>query len=451
MRTHPLLTKLYLPSTYEAQIGKLRKKQHQTSGYPKNYDEQLSLSAIAMHSRSFARVLARTLQRGEYIFAPMEEHIVRIGDKNRPLYRSPVTDKIVTGVLAEMAVELIAPYLSPSVYSYQKGKSSLTALRHFSDYLAQHKSNRPEPKDRGLYIVKRDISAYGESIPVTDDSPLWEILHDALVNRAGVESTDLFLSLLKSTIRPQVVKVAGEVTKLDVGVPTGSSIQPAICNLYLTPLDRALDTIPGGFYARYGDDFIFAHPDARIAKMAAELIDEKTQELRLEIKAEKKQNLYFTNPGRPSEDWPETTNSSFIEHLGCRISFGGIIGLKTEKAKRLLRDLRTRVRTTKDLTNGASNDALAPVLCAIVNTALDPHQRLSHPTSTLLRYIVNDRAQLKQLDYLIALILAETLSGKQGVRAFRKIPYKKLRRIWDLRSLVVARNQVMKKHRNRER
>jgi hypothetical protein len=275
------------------------------------------------------------------------------------------------------------------------------------------------------------------------------MLDEALVERAGVPSDHPFLPLLRSAIRPPVITAAGQTTLLDAGVPTGSSIQPAICNLYLTPLDNALNAIPGSFYARYGDDFIFAHPDALAAQDTAHLIDKMTKKLRLEIKEEKKQNLYFTNPGRPSNDWPETTNTSFIEHLGCRIAFTGIIGLKTEKAHRLLRDLRARMRTTRGLTDGATIDDQAAVLCAIVNTAMDPHEPLSHPTSSLLRYIVNDRAQLKHLDYLIALSLAETLSGKQGVRAFRKIPYKKLRRTWNLHSLVVARNNVLKKKRNR--
>jgi hypothetical protein len=451
MRVEHPLNKLYHPATYATQIEKLRKKQRQAHRQDDNSQQRAALSAISIHRRSFSRVLTRTIQRGEYVFSPMEERIVRIGDKDRSLYRSSISDKIVLAALAEITVELIAPYLSPSVYSYQKGKSSLTALNHFASYLAHHKSSRPEPKDRGLYIIKRDISAYGESIPVTDDSPLWEILQDALVNRGGVPNADPFLSLLKSAIRPQVVKVSGKVTELDVGVPTGSSIQPAICNLYLTPLDRTLDTIPGSFFARYGDDFLFAHPEAAVARKAAFRIDEIAQKLRLEIKDEKKQNCYFTNPGRPSVDWPETTNSSFIEYLGCRISFSGIIGLKTEKAHRLLRDLRTRMRTMRNLLDGSSVDTLAPVLCAVVNAAMDPHESLCHPTSSLLRYIVNDRAQLKHLDYLIALSLAETLSGKQGVRAFRTIPYKKLRRTWNLHSLVVARNTIEKKQRKRGR
>jgi hypothetical protein len=82
---------------------------------------------------------------------------------------------------------------------------------------------------------------------------------------------------------------------------------------------------------------------------------------------------------------------------------------------------------------------------------MDPHEMLSHPTSSLLRYVVNNRAQLKHLDYLIALSLAETLSDKRGVRAFRIIPYKKLRRTWHLHSLVVARNTIEKKQRKKVR
>jgi hypothetical protein len=449
MRTNQLLAKLSHPTAYVMQIEKLLAKRRHARSIQGRPDESPSLSTIDMNSRSFSRVLARTVSNGDYIFETMEERTTLIEGKKRSLYRCSLTDKVVLGALAEIAVELIQPSLSPSLHSYQKGKSSLTAINEFARYLEKHKRDHPDPRNRGLYVIKRDIRAYGESIPVADDSPLWPMLDKVLISGAGVPNAHPFLPLIKGAVRPIVITTSGKQGYLDKGVPTGSSIQPAICNLYLTPLDRALDAIPNGFYSRYGDDFLFAHPDFSVAQKAIRLIDEKVSALKLEIKEEKKQNFYFTNPGRPSSDWPACTHTSFVEYLGCRIAFSGIIGLKTEKARRLLHDLHTRMRATRKITDGTQADVLGPTLCAVVNTAIDPHEKLCHPTATLLRYTVNDRAQLKHLDYLIALSLAETISGTRGVRAFRSTPYKKLRREWHLRSLVVARNRIQKKHRRR--
>ena len=53
-----------------------------------------------------------------------------------------------------------------------------------------------------------------------------------------------------------------------------------------------------------------------------------------------------------------------------------------------------------------------------------------------------DREQLKEMDYHLALYLAQQLTGCQGVRAFRQVSYKTIRQDWGLHSLCQLRNQV---------
>jgi hypothetical protein len=53
---------------------------------------------------------------------------------------------------------------------------------------------------------------------------------------------------------------------------------------------------------------------------------------------------------------------------------------------------------------------------------------------------VTDRHQLEQLDYWIARLVLETVTGRRDARAFREVPYAKLRHDWGLISLVAARN-----------
>jgi hypothetical protein len=353
--------------------------------------------------------------------------------------------------VARVLRELTAPYLSPRVFSYIPGRSSWQAVAELARYLRDHRAANRDPRARGLFVVKRDISAYGDSIPLGDGSALWRLLEDAAANGAGVPRAHPAWSLVEQLLRREILVDGESPAGLTRGVPTGSAVQPVINNLYLTSLDRALEAIPGSFYVRYGDDFIFLNPRPAVTEEAAGIIDEQVATLGLEIKQPKRINCYFTGPGCPAPDWPAYRPTSMLEHLGCRLSFRGTIGLKAAKARELLIDLRTRIGSTLRLLAGSPLDERAGAVCGVVNRMLDPEQPLAQRSAMLLRYVVNDRAQLGELDYQIALELAQALSGVQGVKAFRTVAYRALRRRHGLGSLVVARNQLRQARRDRAR
>ena len=85
---------------------------------------------------------------------------------------------------------------------------------------------------------------------------------------------------------------------------------------------------------------------------------------------------------------------------------------------------------------------LGRAVCEVVNSALDPRSALTQSRSAIaLRRIVTDRRQLEQLDYSIARLVLKAVTGRRDARAFREIPYEKLRHDWGLISLVAARNR----------
>lgn len=207
-----------------------------------------------------------------------------------------------------------------------------------------------------------------------------------------------------------------------------------MCNLYLSELDRGLESIPGGFYARYGDDILFAHPHPDIAAEASARIERTVAALGLTIKTEKALNYYFTGCGRKASTARGTT---FIEYLGLRVAFTGAIGLPTRKARHLLRNLWLRADNAQRL---AGSEAPSPAtLCAAVRAAIDVRTGVAEPLASHLRRTVDDRGQLRHLDYLLALGVAQRLSKQRGVRAFRKVSYRDLRRA-GLPSLIAQRN-----------
>ena len=80
------------------------------------------------------------------------------------------------------------------------------------------------------------------------------------------------------------------------------------------------------------------------------------------------------------------------------------------------------------------------LLCGVVSETLDSSSPFATRHAALLRRVVNDRGQLRHLDYLLARLVLRALTGEADVKAFRVVPYRRLRQEWHLVSLVAARN-----------
>lgn len=400
----------------------------------------MSLASLVLHKRQVARVLARTLTRGEYELAPASVRRVLIEDKERTIFSLRLTDLIVHGVITDLLQEAMAPRLSPRLYSYRKGRSWWSAISDFARYVQAHRRERPDPRQRGLYVLRRDVEAYTDSIPVGDRSPMWRMLRTALSASISLDEQDW--RLIIGTVRPEAYEREGRVFMLSRGVPTGLPISCALFNLYLEPLDRALHAVPDAFYARYSDDILFAHPSAGVVQAASETIDRVLHDLGLGVSADKRRDLYLTAAGRRSGDWPQARPAMAVPLLGCRISANGLVSLSRKKVRRLLREVEQRAARTAAACANGDVEAAGRLVCAVVNRAL---MRRADPfrvrTTDLLRGVVTDRRQLQQLDYWIARIMLRVVAGKPGARAFRDIPYRRIRQDWKLRSLVHARNR----------
>ena len=252
---------------------------------------------------------------------------------------------------------------------------------------------------------------------------------------------DPFRTLLYSIIRREITEEDGTVSIMDKGVPTGSAIQPPLCNLYLLDLDRLSEKQPDGFYARYGDDFIFCHPDFNTVQHVATQTDTLLKDLALTVSPHKMKDFYFTGPGRPSKHDPGLSHRSYVELLGCRLNFDGAIQLRNKKTQELLRDLQSRIRRSLCFMIGMTDREKTTKLCRIVNRALTPSDALCQRVAPMLHRTVNDREHLRHIDYLIALMVSRAVSGSRSVKAFRSVSYRRLRREHGLHSLVIRRNE----------
>jgi hypothetical protein len=206
-------------------------------------------------------------------------------------------------------------------------------------------------------------------------------------------------------------------------------------------LDRVFEAVSGGFYARYSDDILFAHPDARVTRNVDDMLSRHLTAKGLRTNPDKDQFVYFNGAGRPSVS-PAARGANRMTFLGCNVSFDGVISLNERKMQVLMKDVSTRARRTLQVLHPRDRVAAGPTVCAAVNEALSPDSPARHKHALLLRHVVTNRQQLKAADYQIARIVARELTGIAGVRAFRKVRYRTLRRDWGLVSLYHVRNKA---------
>lgn len=417
---------------YERQIERLHQRHLMTSGMYALEQDGVPLASIVLNRASVARRLARDVTRGDYRLEPGELRVIKARNKLREVFSCRLTDLIVHGVVAGIVEEAVAPTLSPRVFSYRKGISWMSPISQFAAWIREARRAQPDPLQRDIYVLRGDVDSYTDSIPLGAASPLWPMLQ----NRFG----GALHPLIGDVIRPEI-RMNGAVACRVTGLPMGQPIAPVIANLYLGELDDALSRIPGGWYARYGDDFLFAHPRADVARAAVATVDSVLGRLSLTINDRKRQICYLTPAGRPSPEWPEARGMPAVSFLGTRIHANGTVALDKAKVRGLLRDIDRRTATTVRTLRVAGHTDIGPEVCAVVNKALHPRSALTEQRSAaLLNHVVTDRDQLEQLDYRIALITASALTGRRGARAFRAVPYRTLREDWGLVSLVTARN-----------
>ena len=431
-----MLAQLSDPEIYRAAYDRVRRRQLRRADHTPLTAAGPTLLELGRDGSELLTRLAREVSTQYYAFGPVVARQVKVSGKLRTLYRASPLDDIVLGALAKVLSGLIDPSLSPCVYSYREGRSVQSALRALRGYLDAHRRARPDPRTRGLYVIRRDIVRYGDAIPTGPRSQLWQQLQDGLA-RAGVAPSEPTALWLRAAFRPPLVR--GEwLEEPSCGVPTGSPLQPLACNLYLSPVDAACEQVPGAFYARFGDDILFAHPERDVAERVLQHMDAQLLELGLRANAQKSCERFFNAAGR-SAPLPFRGSAS-LDYLGVRVDFRGTIGLRRDKLRTLLRHVRARLERSAALLRRESEPERLRALASVVESALATPGPLAEPQAAQLFELVDDRAQLRALDYQLWRALAQACSGERSVRAFRSYPPRRLRAQTGLTSLVARCN-----------
>jgi hypothetical protein len=431
------------PELYRCALALLRER-HGAHGRL----EQLGLTLGELSESAdpaLCRVLATRVSAGEYVFSPVREREAFLGGKQRLVYRAPISDTVVLFALSRVATAALDLSVSERVYSYRKGRSSEQAVRDLAHFVRAHRIARRDVRRRGLHVLRRDVAGYGDAIPVDATSPLWALL-DAAFERAGEAADGSLATLLRAAIVPQIERRDGSFARAEHGVPMGSPLQPLVCNLYLSAVDRALQAIPGAFYARFGDDFVLCHADADVVRRASADVDAALGELRLTLNPDKRRDLFWNGAGRSPENAASSTEvgTTHIEYLGARIGFDGGIAPSVRKQRRLRQELGARVRGSEALLRDEAPAERMRALSAVVVRALDPRSEVALDLAGEVARLSDDRRALRELDHWLWSVCASTLSGRPGVRAFRSVSPALLRE-HGLPSFVARRDRVRRR------
>lgn len=438
--SYGLMHKLGRPVYYRQAIERMHRKMSSQSTN-RLYDVQpegYTFAQAFFEKHRLSRILARSVASAEHTFSPVRLNDIILGGRRRTVYSFTHIDHIVHAAVYAMLADDMQSMVSPHVYSYVKGRDKQQAITAMAKFVRAHRKKHPDPKTRGLYVLRCDIKAYGQSIPVGPSSLLWGQIRDAFVAAYRRPPTPAETVLLSALIRPVLMHPDGGRYQPLFGIPDGSSLSAWLLNLYASPLDEALSEIKGGLYARYGDDMVFAHEDPVAFAEAERRVGKVLPWLGLERSAAKSRRYYFNAAGRPAGDCKGITH---IEFLGLRLAFDGTVSLKTEKTRLLLRDLSVRAKATARAMSHLPVERRGPALCGLLSDALDPTSMRPHPYASMLSRLVNDRGYLRHLDYLLARMVVRAMTGDTSAKGFRKLSYRTLRQSWQLRSLEYARNR----------
>jgi hypothetical protein len=437
------------PHTYEDSLLRIFVKKSQRGLGFSEAESGVSYFGTVTGRRTLARTIARGVVDGQYQPWPVDLWFLETKGKRRAAHQSNFIDHVVGSALARMLTHNACCYGLPGVYSYLPGKTNVTAAADLARFIRAHRAATAQPKrgpldipKRGpLYVLQSDFEHYGDNLPMGHDAPVWPIIREvaALGSPDGQVGTHTW-NLITGLSRPVVREEDGaEFVRLR-GVAMGTPLVPILSNLAAVLMDRAVLSVEGMFYARYNDDFLFAHPDLSAMHEADARIDALLDTLGVKRKLGKERRTALCGNGISSAQDPAYQGKSRIDYLGLSITHAGTVTVGPHRQRRFM------ARVARRLDGAAPALALLPVrerahqLVSTVNVMLDASSPFAVAGLASLLDSSSDRGTLKDLDFRIARKIVQAATGRPGVRGFRLLPPTVLYREMGLRSRVRLRN-----------
>ena len=248
--------------------------------------------------------------------------------KDREIYVNCWPDRVVLMLLAQILIERIP--LQDGVYSFRKGGSYHQALQALQKFLRSRDLSKP------IYILKRDVKKYGDSMnrkilaaEMSKEIPGFS--ESKVAKRLILQSFEIAFRNAGTQEEPKPIAL---------GIPAGSPLVPPLENFYLKDLDRSLSAFKNSFYGRYGDDFVFVSDNLEHIAEARSEIDRILTGLELKVNVEKSRDWVMLS-NRNSVLSPDSESDeafqkvSYFTWLGHTLDSAGDISCPPEEFLRI--------------------------------------------------------------------------------------------------------------------
>lgn len=380
-----------------------------------------TLYDFAAHGLARLDAMHVLLQQGNFEFRPAVALHYNFNGKHRTLYIPPWEERIVDLLLYRVLNSKLHNWFSPNSYAYRDRRYSLDACQ---TRIARVLRSAAKP----LYVVKRDISDYFASVD-----------HELLLRELAslFDPADYLYRLLGQRVR-FLYKEGGSLQTALRGIPFGTSIACLLANIYLTEMDRELESIPGLHYFRYADDLLLICANRETAAHAAQRLEFLLSSLRLRTKESHQADLILTE--EPSSDAAFATAGSF-RHLGLLFRARGGVALSRDKVRKVQNLFRFAFRRKRRWKREADPRLRAQALVAVATETIEKGIRNVAILDYYLKH-VNDEKQLRQLDRWLAEEVLSKVFGGHKKGHFRRISFRQLR-VMGLPSLLHRRRMIL--------
>ena len=318
-----LIDKVYRPTTLQAAWQAVRR-----NGGSAGTDHE-SVEKFGENLLENIASLEEELRTGTYRPRPIKRvYIDKLGSKEkRPLGIPAVRDRVVQTAMRLVIEPIFEIRFRPHSYGFRPNRGCKDALREVDRLL----------KAGYTHVVDADLKAYFDSIP-----------HEGLMREVGSYIADGRLLDLTERFLGQDILEGLSRWSPEKGTPQGAVISPLLANLYLHPVDEAMEA--AGFrMIRYADDFVIMCRDETEANHALHQVQQLITERGLVLHPEKTRLVDTALPGQG------------FDFLGYHFERG-----TRWPRKKSLKKLKDTIRTQTGRSNGNS----LSIITANVNRTL---------------------------------------------------------------------------------
>lgn len=230
-----------------------------------------------VRQKRYLQVVER-IRSGEGLSVPHKKRIAKADtSKKRIVYSLPEDEAMVLKLLTWLMIRKYDSFFSDNLYSFRPGYGVKHALKRVLT----------DPESSQYYSYKLDVRNYFNSIDVNILLPILKQLF---------ADDELLYDFISDQLSDPRVIDDGELIEEKKGVMAGMPYAVFLANVFLTPLDRIFEQVPGVIYCRYSDDIVIFSKDKETLDQAKIMLHDYLRDCDLEINQDKE---IETLPGEP--------------------------------------------------------------------------------------------------------------------------------------------------------